>query len=165
MFTIDNEGVKKEERTESVWMYVTPAVKREFEMIQNNEKLREQIIRDHIKSETNWLKSEMDEIDESVIKYRGKLLTIKDKFNEAQDSYVEQIESISSTAYESFKKFDSIAAEVSNKVVNTYDKIKQLSDKLGYIDADRLTRLMDALDRFENMSVEQKELIKLVVNK
>ncbi len=157
--------VKKEERTESVWVYVTPAVKAEFQMAQDNEKLREQIIRDYIRSETDWLKQEMGEIDEAVIKYRAKLLTIKDQFKEAQDSYVEQIESISSAAQESFKKFDCIAIDVNKKVVNTYDKIVDLSNKLSYIDADRLTRLMDALDRFDSMSAEQKELIKLIVNK
>lgn len=157
--------VKKEERTESVWVYVTPAVKAEFQMVQDNDKLKEQIIRNHIRSETDWLKQEMAEIDEAVVKYRGKLLTIKDNFKQAQDSYVEQIEGIISVAQESFKKFDTIATDVNRKVTDTYGKIKELSDKLGYIDADRLTILMDALDRFNNMTHEQKELIKLIVNK
>ena len=155
---------KKEERSESIFLRVTPKVKKEIELAQDNKILQDTIIKNFISSETEWLKGEMRDIDESVVKYRGKLLTIKDNFSEAQDSYVEQIEEIYGVADKTFNKINTVSDSLSKKVDSAYNKIDELSKKISYINCDRLERLMDAVDRFSNMTPEQKKLIEMIIS-
>ena len=91
---MDNNKEKKEERTESIWFQVTPSVKKELDAAIDNDELKETIIKNFIKSETNWLVEEMKEIDDITIQYKAKLVQIKSNFKEAQSAYVEEIEKL-----------------------------------------------------------------------
>ncbi|MCR9263333.1 MAG: hypothetical protein NXH86_04205 [Flavobacteriaceae bacterium] len=155
---------KKEERTEHIFLNVTPKVKKELEMAKYNHALKDSIIKNFIESESNWLKDEMRDIDEYTVKYRAKLLTIKDNFSEAQSSYVEQIEEIYSVANKTFSKIDKVSNTLNEKIESSYNQLEALSKKISYINHDRLDRLLDAVERYSNMTTEQKRLIEMIIS-
>ncbi len=167
---LNDEIEKHDERTEYVHLSVSPKVKKEFEAAENNSKLKEDIVRRFIKQETNWLKEEMLSIDEATIKYTGKLLTIKDKFSEAQDSYVEQIEAIAIKADISFRKINETVDSVDAKIEETKCKMinlnKQIENvKLDYFNTSGLDKLLDVVERFNSMGDKEKDLISALLNK
>jgi predicted phage tail protein len=153
----------KDERTESVFVYVTPQVKREFDMAKDNKTLQDNIIRNHFQSETDWLKQEMQEMDEVTLKYRAKLLNIKDNFAEAQEGYVEQIGEIINVASSTFSKLDAVGKNLHNKVEESSKLVKNLAEQIQYINVDRLDRLLDSVEKFERMTTEQKKLIEMLI--
>lgn len=153
----------REERSEIISMWVTPKVKKDFAMASDNKELQDKIISNYIKSESDWLESEMKEIDESVIKYRAKLITIREKFKEANSSYVDEIEGIYNSAATSLNKIDSLSETLTKKMDPIYNKIKDISSKIGYINVDRLERLLDVTERFGKLSKDEKSLISLIL--
>ena len=163
---------KKEKRTEYVGLYLTPTMAKQLKEADDNETLKDKIIKDFVTNETNWLKDEVQNMDEITTIYRAKLLTIKDNFSKAQDIYVEEIEKLLNVSYESLSplgdKFVSLQKDVEHVKANIESASKlidDLSKKVGYIDYSRLERLLDAVDRFNSMGEYEKELIKLILLK
>ena len=152
-----------DKRTESVFIRVTPEVKREFDLAKTNESLQEDIIRRHIKSETSWLEDEMKEIDEAVIKYKAKLITIRDNFAKAQDSYIVEIEKIYTMTNEKTNKIESKIKSINEKIEGSKSLVLSLKDQIGYINTSQLERLLDAVDRYNGFNESQKELVKMLI--
>jgi hypothetical protein len=154
----------KEERTESVFISVTPSVKKELESKTDNKKLQEEIIRNFLKSETDWLSGEIKEIDEATIKYQAKLIGIKDNFRKAQDLYVQEIEGVYDEAKDVLNKLDNDAQGVLNKITKATNSLTFLCDEISKINTHKIQGLIDTLKQYEQMSSEQKELIGLILN-
>jgi len=162
---IINNDMEKEERSEYVSIYVTPKVKREFELAKDNKALQETIIRNFCQSETYWLEGEMKEIDEATIKYTAKLLTIKDRFQEAHASYVGQLEDICTIARSTFLKIDGISKSLETQLASAYSDTKQLSEKINSLNYSHLEKFLDVVERFNRMPDTEKELIKMLLAK
>lgn len=154
---------KKEERSEYVGLYVTPSFKIELEASSSNEVIKEQLIKNFFTREKAWLEEEMTEIDEATLKYKAKLLTIKDRFSEAQEAYVEKIEDIYNVASKTFSKLDGLAGNIEKKLALTHQNIRTMSDSIGRIDAYPLERMLTAIDRYNSMSEEDKGFMKLLL--
>lgn len=159
------EDTEREERSEMVFISVTPKVKKEIELIKDNQSLKEQIIKNFFATEKNWIEQELKAVDEATLKYSAKLITIKDKFAEVQSSYIEEVESIYNTAEKTFSKIDTITSKLDLKSEQAIKGVKRLSNAIGHINVERMERLMDAVDRFSSMNPEQKEMIELIINK
>lgn len=158
----------KKDRTEYLGIYVTPEVKKELDAVRNNSELEEQIYRRFIESETQWLEEEIMSIDEIEVKYRAKLIGIKDSFAKVQDTYVEQIEKLISKTDKRNQDLDASLNQLNEKVQAVFDNANELSkrvDNLGYLNINRLESFMDVLDRFDKYSNEQKELMKMLLTK
>lgn len=155
---------KKEDRSEYVSIYVTPTLKKEFELAKDNQSLKESIIKNYLSSERNWLEDELKQVDESTIKYSAKLIGIKEKFQLAQNAYVEEIESIYKTANNTFKKLDTISSDLEKKLANAYSDTNQLISKINSMDFSKIERLLDLTNRVSNMSTSEKELLKKLLN-
>ena len=162
----------KEKRTEYVGMYLTPTVAKQLKEAGDNEALKDKILKQFVTNETDWLKDEVQGMEEITTIYRAKLLTIKDNFTKAQDIYVEEIEKLCSKSSDAFKplsdKFIEMQKEVANvkaNVESTSKMVDSLNSKIGYINYSGLEKLLDAVDRFNNMSESEKELIKLVLSR
>ena len=161
---------KKESRSTYVGIYTTPELAKQLEDVKDNQYLQEKILKQFVESETNWLKEEIQNIDEITTIYRAKLVYIKDGFSKAKDIYVEEIEKLSdeiSDAFEPLKKkfailrgqFDS-SRECFENLAGT---IKRFGANLGYIDIERIERLLDLVDRYNRMSDKEKEFLKLFI--
>ncbi len=153
------------ERTEYVSIYVTPEVKKEFELAKDNKSLQESIVRNFCQSESKWLEQEMQGIDEATIKYTAKLLTIKDKFQEAQNSYIEQFDIIYGLANQTFKKADNVVKDLDSKTSEVFEKISRINKSISAVDYHSLERLLSAVEKFNGMSTKEKELITLLLSK
>ena len=153
----------KEEKTEVITLWVTPEVKKEFGIAKDNKILQEEIIRRFVKTEVVWMESELKEIDEATIKYKAKLITIKDNFGLAQDSYIKEIENIYGIASKTFSKFSDITKKLDNNIDHVYEKLGQISTKMNYINTDPLEKLLNLVDRYNNMGNKERELIKLLL--
>ena len=156
---------KKEDRSEYVSLYVTKKLAIELEQMKDNQTAKESIIKNYLTSEKDWLASEMQGIDDATLKYSTKLLGNKENFEIAHSIYVERVENIYSVANKTFDKFDSVVKPLEQKLDKLHTSITHVMDRVGYINVERLERMITALDTFEKMTIEQKDIIKLLLEK
>jgi len=150
-------------RTELISLWVTKEVAKEIKFAESNKTLQDEIIKRFVKSEVKWMEGEMKQIDEEAIKYKAKLITIKDTFAKVQDEYIDEIEQIYSNAEKTFKNLDNLQDDLSKKVEKAFNSIKTLSEKISYIHTNNLEKLLNLVDRYNSMSSKEKELVKLLL--
>lgn len=156
---------EKEERTEYVSMYVTPRTKSEFELANNNKTLQDDIIRRFIKGESLQIEDELRELDEADIKYRAKLLALKDRYSESVDLHLKKVNEIYEKGQKEMSKINKMVDLIDSKSQSAISDLKRLCSQFKHIPVNQINDLMDALDRFEKMSPKQKELIELMIRK
>jgi len=154
----------REERSEGMYIYVTPTVAKEYKAAATNKDLEDTIIKNFLKSETNWLSEELKSMDEQTIKYKAKLIGIKEAFGLAQDSYVTEIEAIHEKAYNTLNKLNTVTKSLSESIKINFNDLVALDKRLSYVNVGSLERLLTAVDRFNDMTSEQKQLIKLLLD-
>ena len=152
-------------------MYVTPSAAKEFREARENKDLQDKIIKQFVTSETDWLKDDIKDMDKITLRYRAKLLTLQDSFSEAQDIYTKEIESLYTKSYEAFQPIASMFATAKESIKSLKQEtesfslmVSNLSKSVGYIDYSRIEKLLDLIDRYNKMSVEEKTLIQLILN-
>ena len=91
----------KEKRTECVFFYCTPTVKKQIDEYADADVMKEKIIKDYIESEKSFMKESLNDLSENEIKYKYSLIKIKDDFKNAQEAYVKELESLYDVANES----------------------------------------------------------------
>jgi len=106
----------------------------------------------------------MKEIDDITIKYKAKLVFIKEHFTEAQDSYVEEIEKIMTNTAKVIEKLDNINTTIKDKIDTTKKDFQQMADTINKLPIYQLEQLFNLLDRYSNMSDKEKELMVLILN-
>jgi len=157
--------IKKEERSESVFIYVTPTLKKEFEHAKDNQVLKETIIKQFLTNEKDWLNDELRQIDESVVKYSAKLIGIKDAFGKCQNAYIEEIETIYKKANETFKKLDLVAENTNVKIERTRTNLYSMLESMSKIDFSRVERMLSLVEKLDSMSQSEMDLLrKLLIN-
>lgn len=163
--------MEKETRSEYVGLYMTPTMAKQVKEADSNEQLKDKLIKQFVTNEIGWLTDEISEMDNITVRYKARLLTIKDRFAEAQNIYVSEIETLINKTEDAMKplngKFNSLKNEI-EQIKNSADGVSKvvdsLSAKIGHIDYSRIERLLDAVDRFNKMSDSEKELIRLVIS-
>lgn len=155
----------KEERNEIVSIWVTPTFKKELEAVKDNAKLRDSIIKNFFEREKSWLEEEIKDMDDSILRYRAKLLTIQDNLGEHHQSHVDVIEKIFDEASKQFKSVEKVIENLEGKAERLFNKLNQINDKLPYLYADKLEKLLDLTDRYNEMSTDEKQLIKMIIER
>ncbi len=160
------------QKTELVSLWVTKEVAKQLNEVKDSDKLKDEIIRRLVTDEIGWLNNEVEQMDEAVLRYKAKLLTIKDNFGKAQDAYcteivaaIERSESVFKPIEENFDNLKSSIQTIDSQINGVSKCLSDLNQKIGYIDYTRLEKLLDAVDRFNKMSDAEKELITLILNK
>jgi hypothetical protein len=163
---------EREDRSEYVTMYVTPTAAKEFRAARDNKELQDQVIKRFVLNETDWLKDEMKEMDNVTLRYRAKLLSIRDSFSDAQDLYVKEIEELTSKSYEAFKPIEDKFIALKNSIKSIKNETNEVSiavdaltKKVSYANYDTIERMLNAIDRFNEMSDKEKELVTLLLKK
>jgi DNA-binding LytR/AlgR family response regulator len=154
----------KEERSEYIGIYVSKTVKKELEGAKDNKDLKETIIRRYLKSETDWLEEELKEIDKATIKYTAKLIGLQDAFEKAQSINVEEVEKIYKVATDTLKKIDATAGYVKTNIQQTTDNLNSMLKRIGEIDFYKIERLLEIINKINNMSTAELDILKKVIN-
>jgi len=155
---------KKEERSEYVAVYVTPTLKKEFELAKDNKVMQETILKNYLASEKEWLNDELRQIDESTVKYSAKLIGIKDAFSKCQDAYVLEIEDIYKKANDTFKKLDSISENTRKSIEGTKTNLERMLSQINSIDFYKIEKMLSLVDKVNSMSESELELLKKLLN-
>lgn len=155
--------MKENNRSEYVSIYVTPELKKEFEAAKDNQVLKETIIKRYLQGESDWLEQELKGIDEATIKYQARLIGIKDSFAKVQDAYVTEIENLYQKVTEADKKISTQLQNAAPLIKHLTEEVKSLSDKIPYINTERIERLITVVEKYNGMTAEEKELIKLIL--
>lgn len=155
---------KKEERSEYVAVYVTPTLKKEFELAKDNKALQETILKGYLSTEKDWLNDELRQIDESTVKYSAKLIGIKDAFAKCQDAYVLEIEDIYKKANNTFQKLDSIAENTRKSIESTKTNLERMLSQINSIDFYKIEKMLSLVDKVNSMSETELELLKKLLN-
>lgn len=159
-----NTEIKKEERSEYVAIYVTPTLKKEFELAKDNKVLQETILKQFLTSEKDWLNDELKQIDETTVKYSAKLIGIKDAFSKCQDSYIEEVESIYNNAKKTFIKLDSVAKQTKENIEQTKNNLSGLLNQINEINFYKIEKTLELINKVNSMSESELELMKKLLN-
>lgn len=161
---------EKEERSEYVGLYVTPTFAKELKLADDNDKLKQDVLKRFITNETDWLKEEMKSIDEITLTYSAKLITLRDNFEKVQSVYVEEIEKMCDMQFkafkpveDNFKKLQQEAKIITLQAEETYKEISRIDKAIGYIDYSKLEKLLLLVEKYNTMSDKEKELIKMLL--
>lgn len=155
---------KKEERSEYVAVYVTPTLKKEFELAKDNKALQETILKGYLSTEKDWLNDELRQIDESTVKYSAKLIGIKDAFAKCQDAYVLEIEDIYKKANSTFQKLDSISENTRKSIESTKTNLERMLSQINSIDFYKIEKMLSLVGKVNSMSESELELLKKLLN-
>lgn len=156
--------IKKEERSEYVAIYVTPTLKKEFELAKDNQVLKETILKQFLSNEKDWLNDELKQIDESTVKYSAKLIGIKDAFSKCQDAYAEEIDSIYNKANDTFRKLDTISENTRKSIEYTKANLSGMLTQISTIDFYKIEAMLALINKINSMSITELELVKKLVN-
>ena len=161
---------KREERTEYVGMYLTKEMAKQLKEAGDNEVLKDKILKQFVTNETDWLKDEVQQMDEITTIYRAKLLTIRDNFAKVQDVYIEEIENLLENTAEAVKPIGNLIKPIQseieglkNQVEIVSKSISNLKESIKYVDFSNVEKLLNVIDRFNQMGESEKELIRLLV--
>ena len=157
--------MSESERSEYIGFYVTPEFKLELDKVKDRAKLKDEMIKRYFQDEKDWIKKEIKEMTETDIRYRGVLLSIKDNFQEAQEAYQEEIESIYTKASQTFSKITQAVDDLKKKTSDTKDDLYQITQGIKYIHTDQIEKLVSIAERFGKLNADEKELIKSIINK
>lgn len=158
----------KEKTYMSIW--VTKDFKRQIEFMADNERAKETLIKEYLEKEAEFIKAEIKGIDDIVLLYRSKLVDIRDGFGKAQEVYNEELDALSAKTWDSLHEFDKKFKVLADGIESIKDKGRDLykivdgySKSINNINVGSLERLLDAVDRFNNMTDKEKELITLII--
>lgn len=156
--------IKKEERSECVAIYVTPTLKKEFELAKDNQSLKETILKQYLTQEKDWLNDELKQIDESTVKYSVKLIGIKDAFDKCQNVYIDEIETIYKKANDTFKKLDTISESTRKSIEHTKSNLHGMLNQISNIDFYKIETMLELINKVNSMSNTEIELLKKILN-
>lgn len=148
-------------RTEYVGIYVTPEVKKELEFAKDNPTLIESILKRYLTGEKIFVEQELKEIDELTVKYRARLIGIRDAFQEANSQYVQEIEEIYNTGQTTLNKLSSSIKSFRESIQSVQTQYAQFNS----FQINQFERILNLLERFRQMSTEEKEMLKILMEK
>lgn len=156
-------------RTECVFFHVTPEVKKEIEMYDDDDKMKEEIIRQYITNEKDWLNESLEEFDKSEIIYKCSLVKIKDSFKKAQEEYADDISKLYDMAYVKNKQLKEELEKPEKTINELNEKVNGIKDVLESLRIEntmqRLESFISLIERFNNLSSDNKSLIKSLLIK
>lgn len=156
-------------RTESVWINVTPDVKKEFDNCRNDQEMQEQIIREYITKEKEWLNESLEEFDKSELIYKCSLVKIKDSFKKAHDEYVNDISDLYVIASVKNKQLKEELEKPKKTINELNEKVNEIKTILRDLQISSIIQKMESfmslIERFNNLSSDDKNIIKLLIEK
>ena len=158
----------KEKRTECVFFYCTPTVKKQINEYADDDVMKEKIIKDYIESEKSFMKESLNDLSENEIKYKYSLIKIKDDFKNAQEAYVKELESLYDVANESqsqLKEKLEAPKEAILKMIKEVDDFKELLSKIPSYYINNISELLDVVERFNKMDKNSKEILSKLMEK
>ena len=158
----------KEKRTECVFFYCTPTVKKQINEYADDDVMKEKIIKDYIESEKSFMKESLNDLSENEIKYKYSLIKIKDDFKNAQEAYVKELESLYDVANESqsqLKEKLEAPKEAILKMIKEVDDFKELLSKIPFYYINNISELLDVVERFNKMDNNSKEILAKLMEK
>lgn len=114
-------------RTEYVGVYVTPEVKKEIEFNKDNPTIIENIIKRYLSSEKDFVEQELKDIDDVTVKYKARLIGIREAFQEANSSYVQEIEDIYKSGETTLNKLSSSIKSFKEEIQSIQHQYVQFS--------------------------------------
>ena len=158
----------KEKRTECVFFYCTPTVKKQINEYADDDVMKEKIIKDYIESEKSFMKESLNDLSENEIKYKYSLIKIKDDFKNAQEAYAKELESLYDVANESQSKLkEKLEApkEAILKMIKEVDDFKKLLSKIPSYYINNISELLDVVERFNKMDKNSKDILSKLMDK
>ena len=158
----------KEKRTECVFFYCTPTVKKQINEYADDDVMKEKIIKDYIESEKSFMKESLNDLSENEIKYKYSLIKIKDDFKNAQEAYVKELESLYDVANESQSKLkEKLEApkEAILKMIKEVNDFKELLSKIPSYYINNISELLDIVERFNKMDKNSKDILAKLMEK
>lgn len=154
---------EREQRTRSVYLWVTDSVADKVQEYQDDLKKREEIILDFLKDGEVRIKREVKYIQECLNFYKTLTDDLKEGFKKVQKEFQDSISEIYEETEEDYVKMCKRNIDFLNKiknssveVKNTVTEIKKSLDKVDIYGADKL---LDVVEKFSYMSDKEKDIL------
>mgnify|MGYP005609038577 FL=1 len=153
--------MSENKRTEYVGLYVTPEVKKEIEFSKDNPTIIENIIKRYLSNEKDFVEQELKDIDDASVKYKARLIGIREAFQEANSSYVSEINEIYESGQNILNKLSSSIKSFKDEIQSVQHQYVQFSS----FHISQFERILNLMEKFRYMSTEEKEILKVLMEK
>lgn len=144
-------------RTESVFFYLTPEDKKKFDASKDNYDLQLSIINQYFESEKNWIKSEMQQIDDNLLQYRALMLKTREAVKEAHKEHYDKINDFWDDISKSIPSFRQKVENINKELKPIVSELQQIKTLINDTSTYSLERIMLLVDKFSSMTEKDKE--------
>ena len=159
---------EREPRNRSIYMWVTDSVADKVQEYETDLKKREEIILNFLKDGEVRIKRETQYIKDCLTFYKDLLDSLEKGFKKVQKEFEENISETYEATQENYRKMLDRNNDLISKIINTSDVAKKsLSDISKSLENTRVygaDKLLDVVERFSNMTNEEKELLSKLLN-
>lgn len=142
-------STKDPKRSEIVSMWVTPETAKLIEEA-DSEDTKEKMLADAAKNIKGIMQSEIDMLDDEIVKYKGMMADFKQKFREVKQTQFKQMEDIWVEYDKELSKIKGKMAKIEEAVAPVAKQTTELNNnlqKLKSYDLERLLELLESIDR------------------
>ena len=159
---------EREQRTRSVYLWVTDSVADKVQEYQDDLKKREEIILDFLKDGEVRIKREVKYIQECLNFYKTLTDDLKEGFKKVQKEFEDSISEIYEETEEDYVKMCKRNIDFLNKIKNSSVEVKntvtEIKNSLDKVDIYGADKLLEVVEKFSYMSDKEKELLSKLLN-
>jgi type II secretory pathway predicted ATPase ExeA len=152
--------MEREPRDKWVSIKVSEDMARLIELNKDNPTMLENIIKDYFTTEKEWIEEELKSIDEADIKYKSKLIGLREAFEKTHKVYVEELEKLNSDVWKADHKLTSALLELSKNFEKIRQPIIELEADISSLPLYKLEKLASVMETLNRLSDEDKSFIK-----
>ena len=109
------------------------------------------------------MKTSIEEIDESILLYRAKMIQARDSFKKAKEEELDANYVLWETYEKDIKSTREYVDNAKKVLTPLVDEIKELNVLIKSLDIDRIESFMGSLNRLKYLMTEEKEIAELVL--
>jgi chromosome segregation ATPase len=150
------------EQTKMVSMWVSDETKEKVEKAQDPE-TKERILADYASNTLGLMKSQIEELDDEVARYKGLMAGFKLKFKEVKKAHIDEMYNVWEDAYEEISKLSAKCDKIVNVLDPVEAKLKAINKPLNGINIHRLDKLLETLRSIDSLSNKNKGMIEFLI--
>ena len=150
------------EQTKMVSMWVSDETKEKVEKAQDPE-TKERILADYASNTLGLMKSQIEELDDEVARYKGLMAGFKLKFKEVKKAHIDEMYNVWEDADEEISKLSAKCDKIVNVLDPVEAKLKAINKSLNGINIHRLDKLLETLRSIDSLSNKNKGTIEFLI--
>lgn len=149
------------ENKELIWVDKDLATK--YEELDSDIK-RVEMVNEIIKDKKHDITSDIQNLDDDLLRFRAFALNYSTKFKEAYDEQVIQLEKIWSDCSKPIEIIDRKTQQMKGEIFKISKTVDSLSSKLENLKTYKIERVIELINTYNNMNEKDKEIFNIILN-